>query len=226
MSARPSISVILPVRDGARYLDAALRSIELQTVPPDEIIVVDHASKDASAEIARRHRGVRVIEWPTGSHSDAINAGVLASSGELLAFLAADDEWTPRKLEAQTARLAAPPRVDACVGLVEHVADGAAGPLPSLRAELLERALPARLPETLLVPRAVWERVGRFRSECGTSFDFDWFLRAADMAVEIAVVPEVVLIKRLHADAQTQTSPTTHSGILRAVHESVQRKRA
>jgi len=225
MKAAPAVSVVLPVRNGARYLAGALRSAAEQTIPPAEMVVVNDRSTDASVAIAQQFESVRVIDNRGPAHADALNEGVAAAHGEMIAFLAADDEWPASKLEVQLARLAARPRVDACVGLAEHFIDPGDEPPRGLRAELLEHAVPARLPESLLVPRSVFERVGPFRRECGTSFDFDWFLRASDLGIQIAVVPEVVLRKRLHSHAASQRSPTTHPGILRAVHESVARKR-
>jgi glycosyltransferase involved in cell wall biosynthesis len=225
MRAAAAVSVILPVRNGARYLAGALRSIAEQTVPVAETIVVNDGSTDSSVAIAQRFEMVRVIDKRGPAHADALNDGVAVARGELIAFLAADDEWPARKLEVQLARLAARPRVDACIGLAQHFIEPGDEPPRGLRAELLEGPVPARLPEALLVPRSVFERVGPFRRECGTSFDFDWFLRASDIGVQIAIVPEVILRKRLHSQAASQGSPTTHPGILRAVRESVARKR-
>ena len=55
-----TVSIIVPVRDGERYLEAALRSLLDQNRPPDELIVVDNGSRDASAAIAAEH-GARVL---------------------------------------------------------------------------------------------------------------------------------------------------------------------
>lgn len=102
------LSVVVPAHDAAPTIEAALRSVFAQRMAPDEVIVVDDASTDGTSAVAaavdprvrvvRRERGDATR--PNGP-SAARNAGVEASSGEWLAFLDADDEWHPAKLEQQ-----------------------------------------------------------------------------------------------------------------------------
>jgi glycosyltransferase involved in cell wall biosynthesis len=60
---RPTVSVVIPVRDDAGHLRACLRALAGQTVAPDEIVVVDNASSDDTAEVARA-AGARVVREP------------------------------------------------------------------------------------------------------------------------------------------------------------------
>lgn len=102
------LSVIVPAHDAADTIEAALRSVFAQRLVPDEVIVVDDASSDATATVAAAvDPRVQVIRrepddgsGPSGP-SGARNAGAEASAGEWLAFLDADDEWHPAKLEHQ-----------------------------------------------------------------------------------------------------------------------------
>ena len=80
--------------------------------------------------------------------------------------------------------------------------------------------------ETLLAPRAVFERVGPFRPEVSPADDADWFARAQDLGVRVAVVPEVILRKRVHGASTAHTDAGTHAGLLGAMRESIARKRA
>jgi hypothetical protein len=77
MSAAPaSISVIVPVHNGARFLSEALRSVKSQTLPVDEIIVVDDSSSDVVEDIVRReHPDVVLIRQLSASAAAARNAG-------------------------------------------------------------------------------------------------------------------------------------------------------
>ena len=95
----------MPVRDGERYLEAALRSLLDQTRPPDELVVVDDGSRDGSAALAEA-LGVRVLRRPALGVAAARNAGVAATSADLVGFLDADDLAEPRRLELQVAALA------------------------------------------------------------------------------------------------------------------------
>ncbi len=98
------VSVVVPAHDAHASIEAALRSALAQSRLPDEIIVVDDGSTDATATIARGFGApVQVISQPQGGPSAARNAGVDAASGEWIAFLDADDEWHPAKLERQLA---------------------------------------------------------------------------------------------------------------------------
>ena len=93
------ISVIIPARDDAEYLRACLAALALQTRPADEIIVVDNASSDETAEVARQ-AGARVVFEPLWGIPAAAAAGFDAAVGDFLARLDADSvpppEWLHR----------------------------------------------------------------------------------------------------------------------------------
>jgi GT2 family glycosyltransferase len=105
------ISIVIPVRDGARTLEACLRAACAAALPDNEVIVVDDGSVDDSAAIAARHscRLVR-LGRPRGAGA-ARNAGAGVARGEILFFTDADCMLGPRTLERAAAALrAAGPR--------------------------------------------------------------------------------------------------------------------
>ena len=91
MSGLPSASVVVPVRNGARTLDACLASLVRLDYPGElfEILVVDNGSTDGTGRIIERFP-VRRLEEPRRGASRARNAGILASQGAILAFTDAD----------------------------------------------------------------------------------------------------------------------------------------
>jgi glycosyltransferase involved in cell wall biosynthesis len=96
------VSVVIPVRDGAAYLSEAIDSVFAQTHAPDEVVVVDDGSVDATPEVIARYGSrVTAIAQPRLGNASASNRGVEASSGEFIAFLDADDLWLPEKLALQ-----------------------------------------------------------------------------------------------------------------------------
>ncbi len=222
----PRVSVVMAVLNGADRLPQALASIREQTVPVDEIILVDGGSVDGTREIAAGAADVRLVDQDGPAIASAYNTGIREAAGTHVAFLAHDDLWLPRKLELQLARLGAPPPADAAVGHAQFVLEPGDEPPPGFRAELLDGPRPARIMETLLAPRAVFERVGPFRPEVSPADDTDWFARAQDLGVRVAVVPEVILRKRVHGASTAHTDAGTHAGLLSAMRESIARKRA
>jgi glycosyltransferase involved in cell wall biosynthesis len=104
---RPSVSVVIPARDAAPTIVRAVTSVQAQA--PDEVIVVDDASRDDTAAIAESF-GARVIRLAEHQGAAAArNAGIAAAWGDIVAFQDADDEWLPGKLGRQVALLCGPP---------------------------------------------------------------------------------------------------------------------
>lgn len=100
----PVVSVIIPVYNAARWIDHALRSVFAQTYTDFEVIVVDDGSTDAIEDALRPWRDRIVFtRQPNGGPAAARNRGIQLAKGQLIAFLDADDEWRPEKLEMQVA---------------------------------------------------------------------------------------------------------------------------
>jgi hypothetical protein len=92
-TAWPKISLVTPVWNSARYLEAAMRSVLSQGYPNLEYIVVDGGSTDGSLEIIRRYES-QLHSWisePDRGMYDAINKGFARSSGELMGWISATD---------------------------------------------------------------------------------------------------------------------------------------
>ena len=91
--AWPRISLVTPVRNSARYLDATIRSVLSQQYPNLEYVIVDGASTDGSLDILRKYEG-QLSSWvsePDRGMYDAINKGFARSSGELMGWISATD---------------------------------------------------------------------------------------------------------------------------------------
>lgn len=114
-TSRPTVSVVIPVKDDATELRRCLRALALQTRPADEIIVVDNASADSSAEIAR-DAGARVVECDSPGIPAAASHGYDQAHGDLILRLDADcipaDTW----IAVMTDSFARHPEVGAFTG--------------------------------------------------------------------------------------------------------------
>jgi glycosyltransferase involved in cell wall biosynthesis len=97
-----SVSVIIPVYKGARFIRGTLDSILAQTVRPSEVLVIDDESPDDSGTIAEAFGPpVRVVKTKNGGASAARNLGASEAKSNWLAFCDQDDLWHASKLEKQ-----------------------------------------------------------------------------------------------------------------------------
>lgn len=110
---RSTVSVVIPVYNGQDTVVHALRSVQHQTSPPAEVIVVDDGSFDETGRIVsdflldNRLAGWRLIQQSNNGPAGARNAGIRAAKGQHIALLDADDEWTPEKLARSMASVKA-----------------------------------------------------------------------------------------------------------------------
>ena len=98
------VAVIVPTYQRADLVERALLSVQRQSHPADEVVVVDDGSTDGTAErIAKRFPKIAVVRQENRGVSAARNRGIRESTAPWVAFLDADDEWTEEKLERQLA---------------------------------------------------------------------------------------------------------------------------
>ncbi len=102
-----SVSVIIPTYNRCSQVFRAIDCALAQTLPVDEIIVVDDGSTDGTADSVERHYGsqVRVLRQANSGVSAARNLGIREASGEWIALLDSDDWWDPKKLRLQFAAI-------------------------------------------------------------------------------------------------------------------------
>jgi glycosyltransferase involved in cell wall biosynthesis len=104
-NASPLVSTIIPARDAEAHLSRAINSALAQTYSPLEVIVIDDNSGDNTSGVAAQYAPpVKVIRLSRSlGPGGARNVGIGAARGTYLAFLDADDEWLPEKIEKQIA---------------------------------------------------------------------------------------------------------------------------
>jgi len=224
----PLVSVILPVKNGERFLDAAINSVLRQDYENYEIIVVDGKSTDKSETIARSYQGVRFIEQTDEGFGNALNAGIRLATGELIAFNSFDDLWMPNKLSLQVECFKRHPEIQYVItGVRYFLEDGEIVP-SGFRRELLSEDRAGYMPETLMVRKALFGRIGVFSSDMKISADVDWFARAKDFCIPMMVIPEVLVHKRVHGSNSTLASDQVrviNHEILKSLKHSIDRQK-
>ncbi|MBW4497060.1 MAG: glycosyltransferase family 2 protein [Oscillatoria princeps RMCB-10] len=218
------VSVIVPVYNGERYLSAALESIFAQDYHPFEVIVVDDGSVDSTAAIAKSFKSVQYIYQTNQGIANAMNRGIDAAGGELIAFLDQDDLWTPNKLRLQVDYLVNHPEIQYAISLVKFFLEPGCSVPPGFKTELLEKEQVGRIPGALMARKSLLALIGQFNAEFTIASDADWFARAKDSNIPWAVIPEVLLHKRVHNTNVSSNARLNNKELLALLRKSIARQ--
>jgi glycosyltransferase involved in cell wall biosynthesis len=199
----PTVSVVIPCFNQARYLPAAVASVRAQSYAPIDCVVVDDGSTDDTAKVASM-LGVRVVQQRNAGVSAARNAGLAAVRSHLVAFLDADDALLPDAIATEVAALEGRPDAAAVVGRCQPMdAEGRA--LPSAHhevdaANLYTEWLPRNFvwtPGAAMFRRLALEEIGGFPADLGPAADYAVYLRLA-RSNRVAFVPRELVRYRQH----------------------------
>jgi len=223
------VSVIIPAYNAARFIESTVQSALDQTRPPDEIVIVDDGSTDDTAEIVRGLDGpIRFFQQENQGSAVARNLAIERSSGDLLAFLDADDLWLPSKLERQIPPFEADKVDFSFANLIDLFPDGqfAGRPfivfgesimkeIPSCDCDVARVFAQALLPlflldnhvhtPTVVVTRAAFDKGGRFDPGLRVGQDIDMWFRLLQFC-RAAYLDSVVCHRRLHDQNVTHDS--------------------
>lgn len=222
----PSVSVIVPVYNGEAFVREALASVRSQSVPPLETIVVDDGSTDRTGTLLQDEPGVTLLRQKNAGASAARNAGLARASGEWIAFLDADDIWTPCKLEKQLSLALAQPEHGMIAGRhLPFLEPGTKCPA-WLNPQHLTDGTQSFVSSVLLFRRALLDRIGPFNESLRFAEDFEWVARARTAGVLIGSVPDIVLHRRVHASNTSHQLRGAQGDVTRALMQIVQKRRS
>ena len=220
----PSVSVICPAWQAADTLAQTLASVHAQLVRPSEILVVDDGSTDETAKVAIAS-GAKVIGKPHSGVAAALNAGIAASRGELLAFIDADDLWPADKLAAQTELLALDSSLAGVLGLMQCFWSPELKSAARNRCKLPDGLQKAWSMGALLVRRKAVETIGPFDEAMQAGYAIDWFDRGRQLGLLFAIPRRVVLLRRVRPGTLSHRSPKRDAGYALMAWRAVQRRR-
>jgi glycosyltransferase involved in cell wall biosynthesis len=180
----PRITLVTPVRNSARYVEAAIRSVVLQDYPDLEYIVVDGGSTDGTLDVIRRHE--KAFSWWISEADegmyDALNKALSRSTGEIMGWLSATDRLHPGALRTVGTVFRQFPEVDWMTGrpsyfkedgMIEYV-----GPVPHWsRLRYLLRTHLFIQQESTFWRRRLWEKAGGSFLTRRLAGDFELWLR-------------------------------------------------
>jgi len=201
------VSAIITAYNSEAFIAEAISSVLKQSRPVDEIVVVDDGSTDGTAAAVAQFsdRGVRYIYQDNQGQGAALNRGIREASGNLLAFLDADDTWLENKNQIQVEYLSNHPQVVMVSGLewiwdvredTRHISRRKPKNSTVLRRDIVIHNMVGN-PSMVTLRREAIEHVGLFDHNIRWSPDWELWIRIVS-CFEVAILPEPVIVYRKH----------------------------
>ncbi|HEX3928873.1 MAG TPA: glycosyltransferase family A protein [Gemmatimonadales bacterium] len=222
-ASEPRIAAVIPAYNAAGVLGDAIASLQRQTVPPDEILVVDDGSADDTAAVAEA-AGARVIRQANGGPAAARNAGIEATTAEWIALLDSDDLAYPTRLEREREHLSDPATAVVFSGAI--VPGRLRPPTDAVTFASLWQQNQI-ITSTVLLRRAAWSALGGFdeaRELIGVE-DYNLWLRLAHAGWQFSQVADQLVEYRPGAaslTAQTRRFAAAEMANIRRIAERLQ----
>lgn len=182
------ISAIVICRNSLEFINSCIESICIQTLPLDEIIIIDGNSTDGTTEFIRSRQNLTLFSQNGEGIANARNQGIKASRGDLIAFLDADDVWSHNKLELQY------------LHLQRNQALQAVGCTLVKTNEHCDKTWTAMTPGGFLFRKEVFEQFGDFNEQMLVAQDHEWFKRSIKSGLKYEILPETLLTKTIHGN--------------------------
>jgi glycosyltransferase involved in cell wall biosynthesis len=184
----PLVTVIIPAYNAARFLPATINSVQQQTYANWELLIINDGSTDDTVEVVKKYQEknpcIQLINQCNQGVSQARNLGIEKSQGQFIAFLDADDQWHPDKIQQHIKHFQFHPRLGVSFSQVE-ILNQAGEPTGQVSSSRLHHLKPEHLlsenPTTTtsnwVVRREVFAQVGGFAPDMSYSEDLEWLLR-------------------------------------------------
>ncbi len=226
----PKVSILLPNLNTRKFLRERFETILNQTLTDWELVVVDNYSDDGAwkliQEYARKDPRIRISQAPRKGMYANWNNCIQLSKGEYIYIATSDDTMMPDCLEKMVRALEAHPECDICHCCLKHIDEngnetpndwfdsrpgqfyGELMKKPHIRMAPYDGILHCALYTVyssitqLLIRRSVFDKVGLFRTDWGSTGDFEWGMRAS-LVCNTVHIPEILATWRLYSEQAT-----------------------
>ena len=203
---RPLVSIVTPTYNMGRFLEETIQSVLSQDYPRIEYIVMDGGSTDGTLDILRKYQGrIQYRSEPDRGQAHAINKGFALSTGEIFAFLNADDTYLPGAVSTAVKQLLAHRSVGIVYGDAYHVAEDGSmiGPYPTrpYDYDFLNRNCFICQPAAFMW-RTAFESAGWMNQDLQIALDYDLWIRIANLR-PLMKIEGYLATSRMYRDNKT-----------------------
>lgn len=186
--ALPTVSIVTPSFNQARFLEATIQSVLSQDYPRIEYIIVDGGSTDGSVDVIKKYAD-QLAWWVSEKdrgQTDAINKGFAHATGQILAWLNSDDTYEPRAVGEAVKYLLEHPEVGMVYADCNYINEEGRviGKFPAAQTDLarLRRGYVHIPQQTMFFRAALWKQVGPLDPSFYFAMDYDLWTRIAQHA--------------------------------------------
>lgn len=227
----PLISVIIPAFNSERTIQETINSVLCQTVSDFEIIIINDGSQDSTLEAISSisdHR-IAVFSYPNMGVSASRNRGLRYASGDYIAFLDADDLWTPDKLESQLKALRSRPEAAVAYSWTDWIDQFGKFLRPgghitkngNVHSDLLLRDF-VESGSNPLIRKEALIKVGNFNESLSAAADWEMWLRLAAL-YEFVAVPSPQILYRVSSQSMSTNVWKMEAESLQVIEQALDR---
>lgn len=219
----PLVSVVIPAFNAAAYIQDAVETVLAQSYRPLEIIIVDDGSTDDTVErVARYADQVVLLRQSNRGPGAARNLGVSRATGQIIAFLDADDLWPAERLKNMVELMLRHPEAGIVRGQIQRM-DG----LTVREAAVGQENLGPFSPVSAIYRASIFALCGGFdqHSTLRGAEDLDWYLRCQERGVTTVTYAAPSIIYR-RTNGLSANVDVINTGLLSAVKKKLERERA
>jgi glycosyltransferase involved in cell wall biosynthesis len=219
-------SIIIAAYNAEDTLAETLASVLSQTLPPDEIIVVDDGSTDRTVQVAAAaSNSIRIIRQNNRGPAAALNVGVKLATSDVFGFVDADDLWERDKLALQSHVLAEQPELDGVSGHMTTFLCPTNDSETNKRYRLPDRPEACWLSGALLLRRHCFERCEPFAENLWAGYYIDWYDRARAAGFVFSMLPNIVLHRRIRPGSLSHRSRRRDVAMVEMARRAIERRR-